>query len=120
MAKPWVGNRLAEFSLEDFMRVLGDTNYWRLRTFTVKGFECTGEGCDRVATKGIIWRDFTMPADSKQLGLHVDLVCEESDGEILMTVDHIFPKSKGGTECIENLQPMCERCNARKGNKVAA
>lgn len=36
--------------------------------------------------------------------------------EVLMTKDHIVPKSKGGPDRISNLQTMCTRCNAKKGN----
>jgi 5-methylcytosine-specific restriction endonuclease McrA len=36
-----------------------------------------------------------------------------------MTVDHIFPRSKGGSRYdINNLQPMCEECNSAKGDKI--
>jgi len=34
--------------------------------------------------------------------------------EILMTKDHIHARSKGGTDEIKNLQPMCEICNVKK------
>jgi len=34
----------------------------------------------------------------------------------MMTVDHIVPKSKGGLRTLDNLQPMCENCNVKKGN----
>ena len=37
--------------------------------------------------------------------------------EILITKDHIHPKSRGGADAVENLQPMCVRCNHGKGNK---
>jgi len=36
---------------------------------------------------------------------------------VLMTVDHIVPKSKGGKDDIANYQTMCRPCNAKKGNK---
>lgn len=35
-----------------------------------------------------------------------------------MTKDHIVPKSKGGPDCIENFQTMCEECNKKKKNTM--
>lgn len=35
-----------------------------------------------------------------------------------LTVDHIHPKSKGGTDDPENLQSMCETCNGKKGDRI--
>ena len=34
-----------------------------------------------------------------------------------LTVDHIIPLSKGGTDHLENLQLLCGACNSLKGNK---
>lgn len=37
--------------------------------------------------------------------------------EILFTKDHILPKSKGGTNTLDNYQTMCVQCNAEKGDR---
>jgi len=36
-------------------------------------------------------------------------------GGVATTIDHIQPKSLGGTNDIENLAPMCKKCNNDKG-----
>lgn len=38
--------------------------------------------------------------------------------EILFTQDHAVPKSKGGSNGLDNLQTMCSPCNNTKGNKM--
>lgn len=32
-------------------------------------------------------------------------------------IDHVVPKSKGGTNALENLLPCCKSCNSSKGTK---
>ena len=38
----------------------------------------------------------------------------------VMEVDHVLPKSRGGTDHLENLQLLCSHCNRSKGNKTMA
>lgn len=40
----------------------------------------------------------------------------ENGDEILMTKDHIIPRSKGGKDIHSNYQTMCRVCNSNKGN----
>jgi 5-methylcytosine-specific restriction endonuclease McrA len=35
-----------------------------------------------------------------------------------LTVDHVIPKSRGGTDTWENLVCACTKCNIRKGNRT--
>lgn len=46
---------------------------------------------------------------------HRCLKCGSTEG---LTLDHIVPRSKGGRSHRENLQTLCESCNAEKGNAV--
>jgi hypothetical protein len=41
---------------------------------------------------------------------------DEAGEEVMLTKDHILPKSKGGKDSLNNLQTMCKRCNEAKGN----
>jgi len=43
---------------------------------------------------------------------------DDNGNEILFTKDHIVPKSKGGKNCIDNMQVLCTKCNLKKGNKI--
>jgi hypothetical protein len=76
----------------------------RLKTFAEKGLQCVHcpkEGKYLIAAKDVG-------------GIHIDIYTKDFD---LMTVDHIKPKSKGGTYDIENLDPMCAGCNTKKAAK---
>lgn len=53
----------------------------------------------------------------KQYGLTCPC-CKQPEPQIKLTQDHIIPLSKGGTNFIENIQPLCLRCNMKKFTKI--
>lgn len=89
----------------------------RYKTFFVKGYKCS--------TCGIEGSFFALERDKKNCHknsverYHLNLYGYDKDGnEILMTKDHIIPKSLGGENKVENYQTMCKLCNKMKGNDI--
>lgn len=77
----------------------------RYMTFFQKGTTCSC--CGR---KGIY---FKLDGDEDTNRRHFNLYSEDG---MLMTKDHIIPKSLGGLDTVSNMQTMCRECNVRKGN----
>lgn len=58
--------------------------------------------------------------ESKNKLWHVNVYGVRPDGrEILFTKDHIYPKSLGGFDAINNYQTMCACCNGAKGDETS-
>jgi 5-methylcytosine-specific restriction endonuclease McrA len=92
----------------DCMR-MDSHRYW---VFKLKGTECVE--CH------IQGKYFAKEKSSeKDNSYHFNLYAINNEGkEVLMTKDHIMPKSKGGKDHIDNYQPMCIVCNMAKADKL--
>jgi len=45
-------------------------------------------------------------------------LCDKYIEPIDFTIDHVIPRSKGGTNDLVNLMPTHKECNYKKGNKI--
>lgn len=83
----------------------------RLDNFFEHGFKCVNcgiEGVHFIKEKGTLKEKW-----------HINLYAIKEDGtEVLMTKDHIYPKSLGGEDVIVNVRPCCSRCNGKKGSNI--
>lgn len=77
-----------------------------------------GTDCVKCGLRGAY---FWLEQNKNQPGTayHFNLYGVDDNGEeVLITKDHIIPKSKGGKNHVSNYQTMCIRCNMEKSNKV--
>ena len=47
---------------------------------------------------------------------NICLCCKRDD--VKLTADHVVPLSKGGSNTIDNIQPLCQSCNSKKSTKI--
>lgn len=83
----------------------------RYKTFFTKGIKCVICGIE-----GDFFAKEKFPFDKSY---HLNLYAINENGEeVLMTKDHILPRSKGGKNHISNYQTMCMICNNLKGDSI--
>ena len=87
-------------------------NRKKLRVYTEKGCRCFCCG-DTASYIAIEKSKFSGNRWIMHLYINKDGIKEK-----LLTRDHIYPVSKGGPGCVNNLQPMCARCNAKKSDNM--
>src|SRR5271167_3689411 len=73
--------------------------------------------CVKCGLEGSHWHieravnDLVMP-------FSINLYAMKGYEEVMLTFDHILPKSMGGSNHLSNAQCMCEPCNHKKANKL--
>jgi 5-methylcytosine-specific restriction endonuclease McrA len=100
-------------------KYLGDDGQLHKIKMWSSRYQCfleSGLTCIKCGIEGIF---FAMEKDCKCTVYHFNLYALDKDGdEVLMTKDHIIPKSRGGKNNISNYQTMCYPCNHAKGNQM--
>lgn len=104
-------NRKNKRHREEFDGFLVKPYSERYQTFYNKGIKCSKCGIE-----GKYFMLEPHAGDEETNIRHFNLYT--ADG-ILMTKDHIIPRSKGGKNHISNYQTMCCSCNEKKGNENA-
>lgn len=85
----------------------------RYQTFVLKGTKC--------AKCGVEGKFFALECHTANNSekFHFNLYGIDKHGEeIMITKDHIIPRSKGGKNVLSNYQPLCIKCNQQKANHV--
>lgn len=113
-----------------------NTTKQALRTLVQKGYlVCTAQGGNQVGLRVKSTYALALPArgDSAQtrpvrrklsaqasLGVFArdGYACQECGSREELTVDHIVPVVKGGTNATENLRTLCRTCNTSKGARL--
>lgn len=114
--------RFVTLPVEDVLPLIGENNLQRsvggyqvsVSTNRLRTYKERGVTCMHCGLKGFYFAVETHGGSSP----HLNLYAIKAGKSILMTSDHIHPKSKGGSNSVENLQPLCQPCNGRKGDKL--
>jgi len=59
-----------------------------------------------------------VPFSKRNVMVRDDFKCSYCQTSKELTIDHIFPKSRGGKSSFENCTTSCKSCNNKKGNRT--
>jgi 5-methylcytosine-specific restriction endonuclease McrA len=70
--------------------------------------------CVACGIKGDHWKIEQTPGNGNHVNLYGYKEVNGKKYEVMLTWDHILPKSKGGDDSLENAQTLCHVCNYAK------
>ena len=85
--------------------------YWRKHR-TRRQVVAQNSRARRLGVKGQLREDDWVALCEKHNG-----ICLRCKGKKPLCIDHIMPISRGGTNTIDNVQPLCHECNREKQDK---
>jgi len=74
--------------------------------------------CVKCGARGEVLILERVPQKGRSATFHFNLYCIKNGKLVLMTKDHIIPKSKGGGNVMRNYQTMCYQCNQQKADRI--
>ncbi len=84
-------------------------------SYRMRCFRKVGTACIYCGRKGVY---FLLEKDKSSETYHLALYAlTKKRQQVLMTVDHIIPLTKGGKNSLENQVPCCYECNHRKADQ---
>lgn len=90
--------------------ISGGMTSLRMRVFRTHGAVCAH--CGETGTYFAVERP-EFSTDDRQW--HLNLY---SDAGVMLTFDHVHPKSQGGANTLDNAQTLCYPCNQKKADTV--
>jgi 5-methylcytosine-specific restriction endonuclease McrA len=121
--KYWLGKKREPFS-EEAKRKISESNkgnkshWWKggITTYERKLYLNRMRRCREIEAPGFhTFEEWELL--KKQYGFQCPM-CGKSEPQIKLSEDHIIPLTKGGSNYIENIQPLCRSCNSKKNTKI--
>lgn len=112
------GSHLGDWSM--FNQAVFDIGLWTVKSLGYPSSDIAGRVLDEIREerRGQPKKDSGIKRDYRKAIFHRDNnQCVRCGSNESLTVDHIIPISKGGTDTLDNLRTLCRKCNCSKGNR---